>query len=146
MGMGYAGAFAVVLEEEDLLRIIPKELEAFNKAKADFDAFENSPGFAAFATAKDHNDNVQDVPESQPELVKLDKAFTKLLAAFKKQTGIKLWLGYHDQEEEGDRYDDISGAYWSLDFADSFPPSKALKTLKKKCKKYVGIQHFVTFG
>jgi len=47
------------------------------------------------------------------ELVRADayKLFLQAKDAFEKETGLILWLGYHDKFNRGDRFDDVDGGY-----------------------------------
>lgn len=136
MGMGYAGNFAVTMEEKDLAEIVPAEFKTFDNARK---ALGNMFEEFARQVSMDDVQNEEGIPE-------MLEAYNTLRTAFKDKTGIALYLGYHNQEDDGDRYDDLCGVYWSLDFSDCFPASPAFVNLKKVAKEYVGIQHFVTFG
>ena len=47
--------------------------------------------------------------------------------------------------DEGDRYDDVNGAYWSVDGL--YEETKKFKDFKKKFKKIkIERSHFVNFG
>lgn len=137
MGMGYGGNFSVVIQESDLKKVVPAAFKRFATARADMlDDYEE---FAQLVSNDDKmNPEVHGVKE-------MEAAYAALQAAFKKATGIGLYLNYHS-EDDGDRYDDVNGIFWSLSFDDCYPESKQFKTLRKKCKKYAGIHHFVTFG
>lgn len=149
MGMGFGANFVVAIQEVDVARIVGKPLmKKYNEA---LDALEAAGGGRdEFARDIFYSMAGDSLDKGIPEQVKAhDEAlalYEKIRSVFQKKTGIELLLGFHDQEEEGDRYDDISGAFWHLDFTDCFPASKQFTALRKKCKKRIGINHFVTFG
>jgi len=71
-------------------------------------------------------------------------ALAALQSAFMKATKVgksrlELFLGYHD-EESGDRYDDVSGVYWSVVGA------YQLSGAGKKYQDYIERKFFVSFG
>ena len=60
--------------------------------------------------------------------------------AFEKKTGLSISLGYHNSDDEGDRYDDIDGHFWDLGGV-TYMTAKA-KRLGEKIK----FSTWVTFG
>jgi len=137
MGMGYAGNFAVTIEEKDLAKQVPAEFKTFDNARK---ALGNM--FEEFARQV----SLDDVDKDEAGFAEMQLAYEILCEAFKAKAGIGLCLGFHNQDDEGDRYDDIGGVYWSLFFDHCFTYTPAYLKLKKACKGEIRIQHFVTFG
>jgi len=150
MGMGYAGNFSVVIEDSDLKKLCPRAFANYEKALSVMSTLMGYEIIDEFAYAVNLDDEWENYDKKNPEQVKaykkLIESLDTLRYSFHQKTGINLYLGFHNQEDDGDRYDDLSGPYWSLCFSDCFPESVKYKKLKKMCKKYVGIQHYVTFG
>jgi len=130
MGMGYAGSYADVIEESELIKLgncgkLLKKLRSF--VSDDVDNI-----LIALAQGQDLNDSVLEK--------KVYKASENLMREFKKVTGLDLSFGYHDSSNEGDRYDDVDGFFWAVE---------GMYQLTKAGKKYQSIldrKFFVMFG
>jgi len=70
----------------------------------------------------------------------IQKAYLALTKAFKKKTGLILSVGYHSIEDNGDRYDEIDGVYWSVEEVWQLTPAG------KKYQTRITRQFYVTFG
>ena len=128
MGMGYGANFAEVIEQEDLEKLVPKEFNEFlNVCDEDDTSFDE----VAERIQQDDFDNIS---------VKVQEKYLKLCAAFKRKTKLTLELNYHNSEDQGDRYDDVSGHYWSVDGLYQLSPAG------KKLSKIVKRKFFVTYG
>jgi hypothetical protein len=128
MGMGYAAAYADVVTEETIKKFCPKEFENLSNAIDDAD---------------DTWDNVAqslEIGDDDEVSGNVVIYFRKLQKAFEKKTGLSLCIGYHSADDDGDRYDDIDGIYWSVDGMYQLTPAG------KKMKKYVERKTFVQFG
>jgi hypothetical protein len=51
---------------------------------------------------------------AEPEDKKVAELYAKLLDTFNKNTGLELFLCYHD-EDDGDVYDEINGHFWHVE-------------------------------
>jgi hypothetical protein len=108
MGMGYGAAFADVVKQEKVESICRTEFQNFKEVLEKNDL--TIEDFAAqFSLQVNSGDTVEC---SCPEEV--IKAYKSLQIAFLHETGLEVELEYHNKEDEGDRYDDVDGAYWSL--------------------------------
>lgn len=130
MGMGYSANFADVIEDKDVAKLCPAEHKAL------MDAIEASgedlEAFAADAQSDDFRDEFTD------GVIALYKS---LCEAFEKVTGgATLDLAHHDSENNGDRYDDVDGAFWGV--GGLTRPTKAAKFLGKRVKE----SRWVTYG
>jgi hypothetical protein len=130
MGMGYGANFAEVIEEKSVEKFCKKELAALNVALDKDDQDFGSFAQAAHATDFDHFQIGK----------KAIKAYEVLQYAFTKKTGLLLSLGYHDADNEGDRYDDVNGAFWCVH--GMYQLSKA----GKKMQKFVDRKFYVIYG
>lgn len=129
MGAGYSANYADVIEESFIEEVAPNELAKFKKAledeEVDFDDFASR--LYDLTDFTDINDEVYGAME-------------ELQSQFEDVTGLKLDLNYHNSEDEGSRYDDIEGAFWSV---------RGVYTLTPAGQKYLDkIQrcHYVIFG
>jgi hypothetical protein len=128
MSSGYGSNYADVIEEDAIRKFCPKEYKNLLKEikKSDI-TFED---FAQMVACDDLSDDDKGMSD----------ALEALMNAFETKTGLGLELGYHDSEDNGDKYDDISGAYWNVDGMFQLTPEG------KKMDKYVNRKFFVTFG
>lgn len=74
----------------------------------------------------------------------IDEAYSNLVQAFSKATGLRLSINYHDPEmsESGD---DICGTFWEVDGVRDYTP-KAKKFLKKYGDGSITDSFFCTYG
>lgn len=120
MSMGYSANFADVIDDKHVKELCPAEHKAL------MDAIEASgedlEAFAADAQSDDFRDEFTD------GVIALYKA---LCEAFEKATGgATLELAHHDSDNNGDRYDDVDGAFWSV--GGLTRPTEAAKFLGKR--------------
>lgn len=126
MSMGYGAAYADCIEESTIKKFCPKE----------FKALEDSLEDTSFTMEDVAREEMFDSIGSK----EVHKAFVNLKKAFEKKTGLSLSIGYHDSENDGDCYDQISGIYWAIDGMYQLTPAG------KKMNKYVERKTFVQFG
>ncbi len=139
MGMGYAGGYADVIDQENLIKLgkcgtILKQLEeVLDKEGYCLESFASGLRSDCY--------EMDDAPSN-----KCFKLYESLKKEFKKISGgLELELSFHDSDEEGDRYDDVNGAYWSVEGL--YEETKKFKNFKKKFKKIkIERAHFVNFG
>lgn len=127
MGMGYGANYADVIESNDVANVCEitwKKLEA--ALKSDDMSLEDFAHLLYF----------NDVDEDSDTYL----AYLSLQKAFNHFTGLDLYLGFHDKEECGDRYDQINGYYWNVD------GMYELTEAGKKMESVVDRKFFVTFG
>lgn len=143
MGMGYAGWSALILEEAEVNKLNPyhygKLLEKMQELGLDLDGL---------AQAYRDIDSIS-TPESfgltDDSAAELFHLLKDLIDAIEAEHGIRVYLGYHNHEDDGDRYDDIIGGYWEVDEADIYmltPAGNALKELEISPRRL----HAVNFG
>ena len=106
MAMGYAAAFANVIESDVVRELVTEEFDTFYKAIED--------------EGLDFEEVVRDGMFGGIDNERVRKACEDLQQAFYEKTQIRLYLGYHDADSEGDRYDDIDGVYFYLHWNDIY--------------------------
>lgn len=153
MSMGHAGAFAIVIEEEDLKKLNLEELLLFYQvveaAGATVENVANVVMYDDYANEDTYVDNMYyDDDITEDEIVErtrpIIEAYEKLREAFKARTGLELFLSNHNSEDDGDIYDGVSGCFWSLSFSDVYMLTPDAKKLKETIP--FEIQHYVVFG
>ena len=163
MGMGYGAGYADTVEESFVKKHAPSEFKSFTAAiaKAHISLkfisrqvigiqFVVGAYLDDAAKAIEYNDTIeyndQDW-EGEPneneikELIKeINKAWTSLRRTFSRKTGLSLDMGFHDKDNEGDRYDDINGYYFCVGnvWTKTKPGQKYARNISRKM--------FVTYG
>lgn len=145
MSSGYGANYADVIDENNIRKIpgcgkLLNELHAcFNDAQktlfTDCDIH-----FDKFAMDIAHEyDNIPEELFRQAERI-----YQELQHVFNKQTGLELYLGYHDSDNDGDCYDDVNGSYWCV--AGCYTVSKCYAKSKSRFGINIPRLHFVTYG
>ena len=128
--MGYGAGHADCVDQSFVKKQCPKEFKAFLKAIEDSGNFD----FDCVARAASYDQVEEDCSKEILE------AYVNLTTAFEKKTGLSLYLGFHDKTEEGDRYDDVDGAYFWVDKVFTLTPAG------KKYQKHITRCNFVQFS
>ena len=134
MGMGFGANFAEVVEPETLRKLVPKEYADLDKA-IKYSSHACLDGVAQAIQAGDMSKK----NKGDKAILKAIKGVQAAFAA--KFPGLSLELGYHDADNDGDCYDDLSGAYWHVDGL--YVLSNGAKKLGKKNWER---KFFVTLG
>jgi len=140
MGMGYVANSASVIEEKDIRKIgkckqFLTDLQvALKKIGSDMESF-----------AYDRSiETLEELTEDAEARKNIENSYSSLLKEFKKQTKMELCLGFHNQEDEGDRYDEVAGVYWHVYGYCIISPAGI--AAKKKFKINIDLKSFVSFG
>jgi hypothetical protein len=159
MGMGYGSNFADVIEFEDVEKLCPDEVGSLTKALEKYGVAMETLA-QAFRWEEPELDDLQTaVGEGAPETLdekdwdayeeqgvqEIAEAFENLKAAFAQATrvgesNLTLSIGYHNAEDDGDRYDDVDGVFWAVGGLYQLTPSG------KKIGDKVERKFFVTLG
>jgi len=124
MSSGYSAGYADVVDEAFVAKICPKEYNRLTKMlNADGETMD---GFALKVQQEEVDAEIFD-------------AFMNLVNAFELKTKLSLNLGYQD-EDHGDSYDDVRGAYWVVDGV--YQKTRAGKKYSDKIQR----AFFVSFG
>lgn len=137
MSMGYGANYADVVTPNFVKKMCPKEYAAFRKALkaygSDLDDFAQAANF-------------EDDPEGKL-WDELSERWKALCGAFyaatmddSRGTGLCLDICYHDKTEDGDRYDEVDGAFFTVGGVYELTPSG------KKFGKQIKRKFYVTFG
>jgi hypothetical protein len=126
--MGYVGAYADTISDNDIKKVCRSQWKKFEMSLGP-DRWED------FIYARYHEEDLN------PDTL---KAFENLKDTFYKKTGLTLDADYHDSENNGDRYDDIQGAYWCVEGV--WTVTTKYKKAKKLFKITVNRKMFVQYG
>jgi len=129
MGMGYSAAQIDEVTVDTVKKFCSKEFQALQDA-----IDETSYAWEDVAKAGQFDSIESDCGKE------ISKTFENLRKAFEKKTRLQLFIGYHDCENDGDRYDDVDGTYWNVSGMYQLTPAG------KKMKKYVERKYFVQLG
>lgn len=158
MGMGYGSNFADVIDFKDVKRLCPAEAKALVKTlkkygvsmddlaqtfrceEPELETLET----AISAAAPDDLDNDAYGLYEEEGIRTISQALETLKAAFARATAVgkshlDLCIGHHDPDD-GDRYDEVKGAFWSVDGLYQLSPAG------QKFGNKVQRKFFVTFG
>ena len=125
MGMGYGANYADVISEDFIKKTCP---ERFSSLKEMFKGEDlDMESFAQLVECQDLDETAEMV-------------YDLLCDDFEEKTGLTLGLGYHDKQDEGDRYDDVDGSFWWV--GNAYELSEA----GKKYEKEINRKCYVSFG
>lgn len=140
MGMGHGANYADVIEFKNVKEICPEEMGNLITAiheSVEWEGDLSDNGMDAI----DSWGNTVYFNEEDGEVWKEAKAaYEELQSAFKEKTGLELYISYHDSDERGDCYDDVTGVYFYVD--GMYQMTIAGETMKDKVERKM----FVTFG
>ena len=145
MSSGYAGAFAVTIEDKAVQKVVGDDLwSKYIHARAKVD--EETICDDAYDPDDDDFEDDDEANEAKKNTETFFKALNRVTKAFKKATKLPLYRNVHNGEDKGDCYDDVNGAFWAIDFSRAYIQSPALKAFNRKMKgDGSSISHYVTF-
>jgi len=135
MGSGYAACWVDIVEEKFIKKTCPKEWDVWERVSAE-------AGLSSYElTEIAENVYLNLKPKNEEKKAKAVRmVYLSLFRAFKKKTGLGLELGYHDCDNDGDRYDGVDGFYWSVSNVWQYTPAG------KKNKHFIRTVGFVNYG
>jgi hypothetical protein len=133
MGMGYGANYADVIEDADVAKVCPKEykklLSTLKSCKIDMDQLGRAIAYGENVCRNKRNNR------------KVLTAYNNVVGAFiGKYEGAGLGLGFHNSQDDGDRYDDVNGSHWCVEGLYELSP------VGKKLNHMVTRKMYVTFG
>jgi len=140
MGMGYGSNFAEVITDKALSKIVPDEIKKFQDFLDKHETTLDSFGM----TIDREIDMMDDANEEGKKEIK--SAWESLVKVFNESTKLELNIGYHSCDDEGDRYDEVDGAYFYVSGMYQLSPEG--KELQEKLGGELAVERrfFVTFG
>lgn len=107
-----------------------------------------SMGYSACFTEHVSDDNLKKIlGDEADKLDQLKKLWTAIKKRVKKETGLKLYINYHDSANSGSCYDDVDGVFFDFAHGELYKPSAKFQKLRKKFgDNVVERQFFVEFG
>jgi hypothetical protein len=138
MGMGYGACFEWVVSEESVKKACEEE---YNIVDNLFDKYEVS--WEDLARAIRYDDVIDELEDNESDEVYF--AFQQLVKRFKEQTDLTLDLGYHNRDDDGDRYDEVDGCFFTVNFGEIYE----LTPVGKKAKEQgidIKVKTYVSYG
>jgi len=135
MPSGYGSSQADIINQEDLLNIgniaqmFGEMLEYMDKVDTDLEAM---------GTAYEFSEDLGDI--SKDENKELKGFYKEIQCEFEKETGLTVFIGYHDSGSNGSCYDAVDGVYWWVDGMYELTPAG------DKMKGIVSREGWVTYG
>ena len=141
MGMGYGAGYADVVTEYFIRRQCPAEFRAFMKAIGPDGAGTDLEAIAQHLSQQcDLDLSFETTKDYEKAVGLIHSAWKKLQRAFKRATTLDLDISYHNSNDEGDRYDDVNGAFFCVGGVWQRTPAG------KKYQRSVSRKFYVTFG
>ena len=146
MGMGFGANCVDVIEWSQIKRIVPKEARALarelKKAGVSMDNFCQLMDREEWDYAEIKSDDPNAVEKA---IQQITNAWETLAAAFTKATtvdgaGLELTPRFHNADNDGDRYDDVSGGFFHVEGVHQLTPAG------RKFADKIERKFFVTFG
>ena len=139
MASGMCPCRADVVQEELLEQLCPGELQAFNGAlrEADISEYEFHQAWRSGKSSLSEGKNKDDDERQGNDL---NRALQALIETFRAKTlGLELDICFHDPEN-GDRYDEVSGLFFTVSGAYQYTPAG------EKFKQFIERKGWVEFG
>ena len=140
MGMGVAPGMVIPVSRGTIKKVVEKEFlaleEALKKADSSIDQLAQALQMEDIGVCL-NNDNID--PEELEELVH------RVYDSFKAETGLSLELIYIDPDD-GDRYDDISGSVFTVEYRAVFEKTAEAKKFENRFNENLDIAFFTQFG
>ena len=144
MSMGTCAAFAEVIEPKFVKKIVGKKLAPKVTRFIDsFEKLEEKEGASSLIEFLRGDDGAVTDPQEK-SLVKLLAMWVELSNAVFQETGLNLEVDFHDVDNDGDRYDEVDGLFFSFDNFDLYEPTPQFKALQDKLGKDVVERKFYT--
>ena len=131
MSMGSSASYADCVEQSFIEQHAKKNLKAFLKT------FDTDKGLSIeqFALNAQYDDLDRD-SVTKEQLA----TYRALQKTFKENTGLDLNMGFHDADENGDKYDEVNGVFWCIENVDT------LTHTGNNFKKHISRKQWVCFG
>lgn len=151
MSMGYSACFSEHIENDDLKKILGKTagrkvnqlIKAIDKVSDD-ECHDNVVRWLDEDDTGNLSD--RDAATTKP-FIRIHKLWTAIKDKVKAETGLRLYINYHNRADNGSSYDELDGVFFDFNHRDLYQPTQAFVELKKKFGDGIVARHFFTeFG
>ena len=137
MGMGFGANYADVMEWSEIKKIVPKEARALER-----ELKRASVSLDTFCQVVDREDwGYAEIESDEKTIEQITLAWDALAKAFTEATmverGLELVPRFHDADNQGDRYDDVSGGFFHVEGVYRLTPAATKFAGKIERKFYV---------
>lgn len=147
MSMGYGAVNAILIEEGELEKLNFETYKEFRLVQDKLDLNDCELYTIINDYGVEHHEYIDlDVDDRDKEIVARNlvhywDAFRK---EFKNKTGVTIYINYHDSEDHGSTYDEVSGLHFILEFSDLYEKTEENKKLSEKV--YFDWMSYVVYG
>ena len=146
MSMGYSACFTEHVSDDNLKKILGDEADKLDQLKKLIhdNEDESTDDLVRFLDDGD----IGGLNDAEADGIKqLTKLWTAIKKRVKKETGMKLYINYHDSDNSGSCYDDVDGVFFDFAHGELYKPSAKFQKLRKKFgDNVIERQFFVEFG
>ena len=150
MSMGYSACFSEHIEDDKLKKVLGTDAEKLDELKTLIDKLSESESTDSVVRWLDEEDSSYLSDEELVEtddFTRLKTLWTEIMAKVKEETGLHLYINYHDSENNGSSYDDVDGVFFDFHHDALYQPTKAFQDMRKKFGDDIVTRHFYTeFG
>lgn len=149
MSMGYSACFSEHIEDDKLKTVLGTDAGKLDELKGLIDKLSDDESTDDIVRWLDEDDasyfSDEDVVETD-DYRRLKTLWTEIMAKVKEETGLNLYINYHDSSN-GSCYDDIRGVFFDFHTKDLYQPTQAFLDMRKKFGDGIVTRHFFTeFG
>ena|SRR3990167_4860505 len=138
MSEGYMACYADVVTDDFVKEICPRKFNLFQEMKHKLE-LEN----VLSGEENSFREYLQSNEDPEPGTAAADAvgAYIALKTAFQKKTGLSLTLSWHDSDNDGQKYDEVDGEFWSVENVYDYTPA-GKKYRNKIIRKTYAIYEF----
>ena len=150
MSMGYSACFTEHIEDDKLKKVLGTDAGKFDELKSLIDKLSDSESTDDIVRWLDDDDasylSDEDLVETD-DYRRLKTLWAEIMAKVKEVTGLKLYINYHDSDNNGSSYDDVDGVFFDFGHDALYQPTPAFQDMRKKFGDDIVTRHFYTeFG
>jgi hypothetical protein len=138
MGMGYGACFEWVVSEGDVKGFCEEEFDIVDKLLNKYEV-----AWEDLAIAIRYDDVINELEDNQSDEIYF--AFKQLVKKFKEKTDLTMDLGYHNRDDDGDRYDEVDGYFFVVNFSEIYQLTPVGQKAKEKGID-IGVKTYVSYG
>ena len=138
MGMGYASCFDWTVDEDKVKQMCEEEYRIVDELLKKY-----GESWRGLAYTIRFGDQFHDLEDEESEDIFF--SFDQLVKRFKEKTDLTLVLSYHNQDDDGQRYDEVDGHFFTVLFQEVFELTPVAKKAKEKGID-IRLKTYVTYG
>ena len=147
MGMGYGAVNVIHIEEDELEKLNLETYKEFRLVQEKLNLTDYDLHMIVINYSVEYSEFIDlDVDDADKEIIATNVLhyWDAFHEEFKKETGVSIYLNYHDSDDYGSNYDDINGLHFTLEFSDLYEETEVNKKLSEKV--YFDWKSYVVYG